>query len=65
MLRGINIGGFRHLCIDQAANGEGGELMIYLVDPKDDQIVSWCPWNCPDFGPAPMYGIDPCYSYAG
>lgn len=38
--------------------------MKYLVEPKS-VTTSWCPINCPDFGPAPLYGIPACYEYVG
>jgi len=36
--------------------------MKYLVDPKS-VTQSWCPLDCKEYGPAPLYGIPPCRSY--
>ncbi len=36
--------------------------MTYLVDPKNVNL-SWCPFYCPEYGPAPLYGVPACYDY--
>ena len=36
--------------------------MKYLVEPKNITL-SWCPFLCKEYGPAPLYGVPPCRSY--
>lgn len=40
----------------------GDDKMKHLIEPKS-VTLSWCPVNCPEYGPAPLYGIPACFDY--